>query len=83
MSGAPSAPAGLSLASTIGPIDAGIVPDLRGEEAARFVAWLLGDEAKALISEFGVGEYGQSLFFPRAPGWSRTPTALTPQQEDS
>lgn len=47
-----------------------------GENAARFVAWLLGDEAQQLISDFGVQQFGQPLFFPRAPGWSRTPTAL-------
>lgn len=72
----------LNLISVL-PVNPAIVPGVRGEEAARFVTWLLGDEAQALISRFGVSEYGQPLFFPRAPGWSRTPTALTPLKEDS
>jgi tungstate transport system substrate-binding protein len=40
----------------------------------------LGDEAQKLIAEFGVEQYGQPLFFPPAPGWSRTPTALMERQ---
>jgi tungstate transport system substrate-binding protein len=62
------------------PVNPATVPGVRGEAAARFVAWLLGDEAQQLIADFGVQQYGQPLFFPRAPGWSRTPTALTTRQ---
>ena len=62
------------------PVNPAKVPGVCGEVAAQFVAWLLGDEAQRLIAEFGVVEYGQPLFFPRAPGWSRTPTALTGRQ---
>jgi tungstate transport system substrate-binding protein len=57
------------------PVNPARVPGVRGEAAA-FVDWLLGDEAQGLIADFGVEQYGQPLFFPRAPGWSRTPTAL-------
>jgi ABC-type tungstate transport system permease subunit len=104
MSHQKAASPGLALASTIGPIDAGIVPALidayrdrtgveialpvnpakvggvRGEAAAAFVAWLLGDEAQRLIAGFGVERYGQPHFFPRAPRWSRLPTALMRRQ---
>jgi tungstate transport system substrate-binding protein len=62
------------------PVNPAAVPGVRGEAAAQFVGWLLGDEAQRLISGFGVEQYGQPLFFPRAPGWSRTPTALTGRQ---
>ena len=34
------------------------------EGAKKFIEWLLSDEAKALISEYGKTEYGQQLFFP-------------------
>ncbi|MCC6176142.1 MAG: tungsten ABC transporter substrate-binding protein, partial [Chloroflexi bacterium] len=43
--------------------------------AAAFVTWLLGEEAQWLIADFGVARNGQPHFVPRAPGWSRTPTA--------
>ena len=62
------------------PVNPAKVQGVRGEAAAAFVAWLLGDEAQKLISEFGVAEYGQPLFFPRAAGWTRTPTALMGRQ---
>ena len=62
------------------PVNPAKVPGVRSEAAAAFVAWLLGDEAQELISDFGVAEYGQPLFFPRAPGWSRTPAALMGRQ---
>jgi tungstate transport system substrate-binding protein len=62
------------------PVNPAKVPGVRGAAAARFVAWLLGDEAQQLIADFGVERYGRPLFFPRAPGWSRTPTALQRRQ---
>ncbi len=34
------------------------------EGAKTFISWLLSDDAKALISEYGKKEYGQQLFFP-------------------
>ncbi|MFZ2257871.1 MAG: substrate-binding domain-containing protein [Clostridiaceae bacterium] len=38
---------------------------LRNPEGAKqFIEWILSDEAKALISEYGKTEYGQQLFFP-------------------
>jgi tungstate transport system substrate-binding protein len=62
------------------PVNPAKVAGVRGEAAAAFVGWLLGDEAQTLIAEFGVARFGQPLFFPRAPGWSRTPTALLGRQ---
>jgi len=62
------------------PVNPATVPGVRGEAAAHLVSWLLGDEAQRLISELGAQQYGQPLFFPRAPGWSRTPTARTARQ---
>lgn len=62
------------------PVNPATVAGVRGDNAARFVAWLLGDEAQHTIADFGVQQYGQPLFFPRAPGWSRTPIALTARQ---
>ena len=56
------------------------VPGVRGDAAVQVITWLPGDEAQRLISEFGVEQFGQPLFFPRTPGWSRTPTALTGRQ---
>ncbi|MCC6177395.1 MAG: substrate-binding domain-containing protein [Chloroflexi bacterium] len=61
------------------PVDPARLPATRGEAAAAFVRWLLGDEAQRLIAQFGVADYGQPLFFPRAPGWAQTPTALLDQ----
>lgn len=54
-----------------------------GGTAAALAAWLLGPEAHGLIAEFGVARYGQPLFFPQAPDWSQTPTALTARQSNS
>jgi tungstate transport system substrate-binding protein len=62
------------------PVNPAKVLGVRGEAAAAFIAWLLGEEAQQLIADFGVAEYGEPLFFPRAPGWSRTPTALMGRQ---
>lgn len=58
------------------PVNPATVPGVRGEAASAFVAWLLGDEAQQLIATFGVEQYGQPLFYPRAPGWAQTPSAL-------
>jgi tungstate transport system substrate-binding protein len=65
------------------PVNPAAVTGVRGDEAARFVAWLLADEAQQLIVDFGVAQYGQPLFFPRAPGWQRTPTALQARQPEA
>ncbi|MGE3267828.1 MAG: substrate-binding domain-containing protein [Chloroflexota bacterium] len=62
------------------PVNPANVPGVRHEAAAAFVAWLLGNEAQAQIAAFGVGQYGQPLFFPRAPGWTQLPAGLTPHQ---
>jgi tungstate transport system substrate-binding protein len=54
------------------PVNPAKVAGVRGEAAAAFVSWLLDDAAQRLIAEFGVEQHGQPLFYPRAPGWSRT-----------
>jgi tungstate transport system substrate-binding protein len=39
---------------------------LNSEGAAAFVAYMISDEAQALIATFGVAEYGERLFIPGA-----------------
>jgi len=39
---------------------------VRGADARRFAEWLVGPEAQKLIGEFGVQEFGRSLFIPDA-----------------
>ena len=62
------------------PINPEKVAGVNAEAAAAFVAWLLGAEAQQLIANFGVAQYGQPLFYPRAPGWTQTPAALATGQ---
>ncbi|MDR0287754.1 MAG: substrate-binding domain-containing protein [Clostridiales bacterium] len=38
-------------------------PDLQNDAAKRFHDWLLKDSTQTLIAEYGLAEYGQSLFF--------------------
>ena len=33
------------------------------EASKAFIEWITGDEASALIAEFGEAEYGEALFF--------------------
>ena len=39
---------------------------INAEGAQAFIEWLLSDETQDLIKEFGVEEFGQSLFIPNA-----------------
>jgi tungstate transport system substrate-binding protein len=39
-------------------------PDVRNGAAREFAAFLLSPEGRKIISEFGVSQYGQPLFFP-------------------
>jgi len=63
----------IMLASTIGPIDAGIVgaleevPQVHHAEAMQFVNWLQGRDAQLIIRDFGKDKYGDPLFFPNSP----------------
>ncbi len=42
-------------------------PGVNIDEANRFIDWLVSDETKEFIGEFGVEEFGQSLFIPLYP----------------
>ncbi|WP_292365685.1 MULTISPECIES: substrate-binding domain-containing protein [unclassified Methanoculleus] len=39
-------------------------PDVNAEGAADFINWLISDEAKQMIGEFGTEEFGKPLFTP-------------------
>ncbi len=41
-------------------------PDTNIDGANAFIEWICSDEIQAVIAEFGVDAYGQSLFFPNA-----------------
>lgn len=38
-------------------------PDANIQGANAFIEWMTGDEAKALIAQYGVAEYGEALFY--------------------
>ena len=38
-------------------------PDVNAAGAQAFIDWMLSDEAKKLIAEYGVEEYGEPLFY--------------------
>jgi tungstate transport system substrate-binding protein len=44
-------------------------PQTAFETAQNFVDWLTSIEVQAHIAEFGVGEYGQPLFYPDSQTW--------------
>ncbi|MDG6258015.1 MAG: substrate-binding domain-containing protein [Methanomicrobiaceae archaeon] len=49
-------------------------PGVNIEEANNFIDWMISDEAKDLISSFGVEDYGKALFTPLyAPECTATP----------
>ena len=37
--------------------------DINNEAANAFIEWITGEEAAALIAEYGKKEYGEALFF--------------------
>lgn len=41
-------------------------PDVNNEGANAFIEWICSDEVQDLISQYGVSEYGEQLFFPNA-----------------
>lgn len=41
-------------------------PDVNAKGALQFADWLTGPEAQSIIRTFGVGKYGEPLFFPNA-----------------
>jgi tungstate transport system substrate-binding protein len=43
------------------------VPGVNSEEAIAFIDWLVSDETKDFIGNFGVEEYGEALFTPLYP----------------
>ncbi len=44
-------------------------PRANAAGAKAFVDWLVSEEAQRLIKAFGVGTYGESLFFPNSNEW--------------
>lgn len=62
----------LNIISAI-PLNPAKIPGVDGRAAERFVSWLLSDAAQRRIADFGVAQYGQPLFYPRAPGWRAAP----------
>lgn len=65
----------LNIISVI-PIDSQPVVGANQAGALQMVEWLQQDEAQQFVATFGVAEYGEPLFFPRAPVWRQTPTAF-------
>lgn len=51
---------------------------LRPEGAAAFEAWILGEEAAAIIRDFGAERYGQPLFTLTAPESAAAPEPASP-----
>ena len=52
-------------------------PGVEYDLAMQFVEWILSDDVQAMIGDFGVEEFGQSLFYPGAPA-STTPAPAAP-----
>jgi len=52
-------------------------PGVEYDLAMQFVDWILSDDVQAMIGDFGVDEFGQSLFYPGAPA-STTPAPAAP-----
>lgn len=48
------------------PVDPNKNENINNAGAMEFMNWILGEEAQNLIKEYGVEEYGQSLFIPNA-----------------
>lgn len=48
------------------PVDPEKNPNINGEGAMEFFNWMTEAKGQELIKEFGIEEYGQSLFFPNA-----------------
>jgi len=46
-------------------------PKANAAGAKAFVDWLVSNEAQRLIKSFGVGQYGESLFFPNSDEWRK------------
>jgi tungstate transport system substrate-binding protein len=51
------------------PVNPAKHPDVNFELATQFAEWITSVEAQQLIADFGVDEYGQSLFFPDSEAW--------------
>ncbi len=43
-------------------------PNVNIKEADRFINWLISDEGKQIVGNFGKEKYGKSLFIPLGPG---------------
>ena len=51
---------------TIIPCNPEMCKGINVDDTADFIAWLTGDEAQAIIADFGIDQYGEPLFFPNA-----------------
>jgi len=49
----------------------GKFPRANAAGAKAFVDWLCSEEAQRLIQAFGMGTYGESLFFPNSDEWRK------------
>ena len=45
-------------------------PQVNNADTVKFVDWLCGDEAQAIIKDFKVQQYGEPLFFPNSAEWN-------------
>ncbi len=45
-------------------------PQVNNADTVKFVDWLCGDEAQAIIKDFKVQQYGEPLFFPNSDAWN-------------
>ena len=53
-------------------------PDVNAKGAADFINWLISDEGKQLIGDFGKAEFGKPLFVPLyAPECAQPPFNCT------
>jgi len=53
-------------------------PDVNAEEATNFINWLISDEGKEMIGDFGKAEFGKPLFVPLyAPDCTEPPFNCT------
>jgi len=53
-------------------INSTLHPNVNSVEANRFINWIISDEGKQFIGDYGVETYGKSLFTPLTPAESNT-----------
>lgn len=45
-----------------------LFPDINSDGAAKLIAWLLSEQGQSAVANYGVSEFGESLFYPAASG---------------